>query len=88
MMFAILHSWIAHNKRLATHGRRGNMTRYTPPSYSNDQLGRKLLFAPETTSARDVSLSVIEGCKVYVMAPPAREDIEPSEEFAAVAEKD
>lgn len=68
MLFVMVHSWIAHNKRLAAHGRRGNMTRYTPPSYTTDHLGRVLLFAPEMASAREISVSVKEGCKSYAIA--------------------
>ena len=88
MLFVILHSWVAHNKRLAAHGRRGNMTRYTPPSYSSDHLGRKLVFAPEMSFAREVSISVKEGCKLYVIAPLADEDTELREALVAAGEKD
>lgn len=73
MLFVIAHSWIAHNRRLAAHGRRGNMTRYTPPSYSSDYLGRKLLFPAEMASAREVSVSIKEDCKFYAIAPDKEE---------------
>lgn len=87
MMFVMVHSWIAHNKRLATHGKRGNMTRYTPPSYSSDHLGRKLLFGPEMSSAREVSVLVRDGFKVYAIGSEVEEPAELREVFAGAGEK-
>lgn len=57
--------WVAHNKRLATSGRRGVVTRYTVPSYSHDHLGRTLVFAPEVSSGREITISVTAGTKLY-----------------------
>lgn len=88
MLFVIGHSWIAHNKRLAAHGKRGNMTRYTPPSYSSDQLGRKMLFGPELAFAREVSVSVNQGSKLYVVASQIDEGAELREVFALAGERE
>lgn len=65
ILFVIVHSWIAHNKRKAAHGQRGRITRYTPPSYSYDYLGRTLVFEADLGSAREVLIAVADGNKMY-----------------------
>jgi hypothetical protein len=63
-----VHLWIAHNRRLAAAGHRGNMTRYTSPSYSHDHLGRELVLDGHLTLAREVVVSATGDRKVYVIA--------------------
>lgn len=87
MLFVLAHSWVAHNKRLAAHGKRGNMTRYTPPSYASDYLGRMLVFTPEIACAREVSLSIVNGHKMYVMASDRKEETD-REALVAAGEQD
>jgi len=87
MLFVTAHSWVAHNRRLAAHGRRGNMTRYTPPCYTRDYLGRELVFAPEIASAREVSLSILDGHKMYLITPEIEEETG-REALVAAGEKD
>lgn len=65
ILYVISRSWIAHNRRLAARGKRGNITRYTPPSYSQDHLGRELIFGLQVTSAREVTVSIIDNSKIY-----------------------
>lgn len=88
MLFVIVHSWIAHNKRLAAHGTRGNTTRYTPPSFVTDHLGRNLLLASEIATASDISLSIKDGCKVYVMTPRNEASADVREALVAAGEKE
>lgn len=88
MLFVMAHSWIAHNKRLAAHGRRGNMTRYTPPSYTTDHLGRILIFAPGMGSAREISVSVKEGCKSYAIAAQRLSQAKTSAALVSAGEKE
>lgn len=71
ILFVIVHSWIAHNKRKAAHGQRGRVTRYTPPSYSYDYLGRTLIFDAKLGSAKEVLIAVAEGNKMYSPATDA-----------------
>lgn len=68
ILFVIVHSWIAHNKRLAARGTRGRMTRYTPPSYSVDRLGRTLVFEASMASAREVLVAINGDDKIYGIA--------------------
>jgi len=63
-----VHFWIAHNRRLAAAGHRGNMTRYTSPSYSHDHLGRELVLDGHLPLAREVVVSATGDRKVYVIA--------------------
>ena len=71
--------WVAHNKRLATSGRRGAVTRYTVPSYSHDHLGRTLVFAPEVSYGREITIAVTAGTKLYTAVGTADDAAEATE---------
>lgn len=64
-----IYFWIAHNKRLAAQGRRGLMTRYTSPVFSQDHLGRELLLDAGSLLSRELVVSINGNCKVYAAAP-------------------
>jgi len=64
-----IHFWIAHNKRLATQGRRGLMTRYTSPVFSQDHLGRRLFLDDRSFLSREIVVSINGDCKFYAAAP-------------------
>lgn len=72
ILYVGVQTWVAHNRRLARVGKRGNMTRYTSPSYSRDHLGRELVFDPQLALAREVTVSATENRKVYIIAPGMR----------------
>lgn len=57
--------WIAHNRRLSTQGRRGLTTRYTSPAYSEDRLGRRLIFNDGALLSREIVVSVNGNSKLY-----------------------
>lgn len=63
-------SWIAHNKRLAARGTRGRSTRYTPPSFSHDHLGRQLHFFHQSDVGREIMISIDGDSKFYAPAQP------------------
>jgi len=63
-----IHSWIAHNNRLAAKGRRGLATRYTSPVFSQDHLGRQLLLDASSLLSREIVVSINGDCKVYAAA--------------------
>ncbi|HEV2487789.1 MAG TPA: hypothetical protein VGT08_19880 [Terracidiphilus sp.] len=75
ILYVISRSWIAHNRHLAARGKRGNITGYTPPSYSQDYLGRELVFGLQVTSAREVTVSIIDDSKIYTAVSHA--DVHP-----------
>lgn len=59
------YSWIGHNKRIAAGGRRGSMTRYAPPEYSRDYLGRMLIMDDKVHESREIVVSIDGDTKVY-----------------------
>lgn len=63
-----IHFWIAHNKRLAAKGKRGLMTRYTFPAFSQDHLGRQLFVHEESLLSREIVVSIDGNCKFYAAA--------------------
>ena len=60
-----IYVWIAHNKRLATQGRRGLATRYTSPVFSRDHLGRRLIVDDRTLLGKEIVISVDGDSKSY-----------------------
>lgn len=62
--------WIAHNKRLAARGKRGLVTRYSPPVFSQDHLGRSLVIESGSLPNREVQVSIDGDSKLYASATP------------------
>jgi hypothetical protein len=60
-----IYFWIAHNRRLSTQGRRGLATRYTSPAYSEDRLGRRLIFNDGALLSKEIVVSVEGNSKLY-----------------------
>jgi hypothetical protein len=71
LMHATIAAWIAHNKRLAARGARGQVTRYTVPSFSRDYLGREIVLHEASWSSQEVIVRVDGGRKFYLPAPAA-----------------
>ena len=61
-------AWIAHSRRLAARGKRGLVTRYTPPVFSQDHLGRQLLFDKSSIGSREIIVSIDGDAKSYTPA--------------------
>lgn len=73
LMHAGIAAWIAHNKRLAATGKRGRMTRYTVPAFTQDYLGRQLVVHEETRQSQEVIIRVDGDTKFYLPAQELRE---------------
>ena len=60
-------SWIWHNMRIARHGRRGMASRYRPPLYEEDALGRTVTIedAHLVRSARVIVVTADETTKTF-----------------------
>jgi len=61
-------AWIAHSRRLAARGKRGLVTRYTSPAFSQDHLGRQLLFDKSSIASKEIIVSIDGGSKSYTPA--------------------
>lgn len=70
-------AWIAHSKRLAARGKRGLVTRYTSPVFSQDHLGRQLRLDKSSTVSKEIIVSIDGDAKSYT---PAAETSLPSKE--------
>jgi hypothetical protein len=68
LIHASIHFWVAHNKRLAAKGKRGLMTRYTSPVFSQDHLGRQLFLNEGSLLSREIVVSIDGNCKFYAAA--------------------
>lgn len=58
-------AWIAHSRRLAVRGKRGLVTRYTSPTFSQDHLGRQLLFDKSSIGSKEIIVSIDGEAKSY-----------------------
>ncbi len=63
-------AWIGHNKRIASRGKRGLSTRYTPPQFSTDHLERTLVIDRDACDAAEVTVSVRGLSKRYAAYVP------------------
>ncbi len=61
-------AWITHNKRLARIGGRGRITRYNCPRFSQDHLGRELVFEDQLRQSNEIVVSIVGTSKVYCRA--------------------
>lgn len=68
LMHAGIAAWISHNKRLAANGKRGRMTRYTVPSFTQDTLGRQLFVHDAAHQSREIIVGVEGDTKYYMPA--------------------
>ncbi|HTV15667.1 MAG TPA: hypothetical protein VME68_13190 [Acidobacteriaceae bacterium] len=73
LMHAGIAAWISHNKRLAAKGKRGLMTRYTVPVFSQDSLGRQLVVHEQTRQSQEVIVRVDGDTKFYLPALELRQ---------------
>jgi hypothetical protein len=73
LMHAGIAAWIAHNKRLAAAGKRGRLTRYTVPVFTQDYLGRQLVVHEATRLSQEVIVRVEGETKFYMPVPALRE---------------
>jgi hypothetical protein len=87
ILVVIVRSWVAHNKRLASRGRRGRLTRYTPPAYSHDHLGRTLIFDANLGSAREVMITVAKDNKMYRAATSTEKPVRPRDNYVEAGVK-
>jgi hypothetical protein len=71
-------AWIAHSKRLAVRGKRGLVTRYTSPVFTQDHLGRRLLMDERSIGSKEIVISIHGDAKFYT---PAAETSLPSNEL-------
>lgn len=58
-------AWIRHSKRVAARGKRGLVTRYTFPDFSEDHLGRQLIVDDNLLLNKEVDVSVHGNAKSY-----------------------
>ncbi len=58
-------AWITHNKRLARLGGRGRIARYVVPRFSQDHLGRELVFDDQLRQSSEIVVSIVGLSKVY-----------------------
>ena len=58
-------AWITHNKRLARMGGRGRIARYDCPCFSQDHLGRMLVFDDQLRQSNEIVVSIVGTSKVY-----------------------
>ena len=70
-------AWIAHSRRLAARGKRGRVTRYTSPAFSQDHLGRQLLIDKSSIGSKEIIVSIDGDSKSYT---PAAETSLPSKD--------
>lgn len=61
-------AWIAHCKRLAARGKRGLVTRYTSPVFSQDHMGRRLLMDESSIGSKEIVISIDRDAKSYTSA--------------------
>jgi hypothetical protein len=73
LMHAGIAAWIAHNKRLAAAGKRGSLTRYTVPVFTQDYLGRQLVVHEATRLSQEVTVRVEGDTKFYLPATVAHD---------------
>ena len=71
-------AWISHSKRLAIRGKRGLVTRYTSPVFTQDHLGRRLLMDERSIRSKEITISIHGDAKSYT---PAAETSLPSNEL-------
>lgn len=69
LMHVTIAGWIAHNKRLAVKGTRGQVTRYTVPCFSRDYLGREIVLPEAARLSQEVIVRVDGSTKFYLPAP-------------------
>lgn len=65
VIHAVLYAWVGHNKRLASRGTRGTMTRYASPEFVLDHLGRTLIINKEVRQSQEITVSVDGDSKTY-----------------------
>lgn len=68
LIHAATKAWIVHSKRLAARGKRGLVTRYTSPVFSQDHLGRRLIMDETSIENREIVVSVDGDTKSYTPA--------------------
>jgi hypothetical protein len=73
LMHVGIAAWISHNKRLAAAGRRGRITRYTVPVFTQDYLGRQLVVHEATRLSQEVIVRVEGDTKFYMPVPVVQE---------------
>lgn len=67
-----MYLWVAHSKRLAARGKRGRVTRYTPPQFSRDHLGRQIILDASSRLSREIEISIEGDCKRYTATDQVR----------------
>lgn len=78
-------AWISHSKRLAARGKRGLITRYTSPVYSQDHLGRKLMINEKSLESKEIEIIIDGEVKSYA---PAAETSPESKELGIALDRD
>lgn len=61
-------AWIMHNKRLAVRGKRGLVSRYTSPVFSQDHLGRRLILDERSLRGKEIDIFIDGDSKSYTLA--------------------
>jgi hypothetical protein len=67
ILVLIAFGWVAHNRRQAKRGGRGNATRFRAPVFETDHLNRRLVLpaADALRSSPELRVSTIDSKKVY-----------------------
>lgn len=71
VLHAAATTWIAHCKRVAARGKRGLITRYTSPAFSQDHFGRRLIMNEKSLRSKEIDISIDGDVKSYNLAADA-----------------